>query len=1157
MRTKITQVIGDITILLAISFIPFLWFPKGYIVTGNDAGYPINIIETFKNRLYTWYTQDNFGVDNTVNVGAVPIHAVEAGFYKLGLSTTDAQKLAFVFWFFAMEMSMYLLALSLWRDIAYRYFPLFAAVVYAVNFFLLALWRYGAGTTFSAYCALPLVTLFGLRVLRRQMHPVYGAVCLSLVLFVFNAGGGFSLPLFGGLLITVLTALVYFFVTEPRVDRIDFIRRVTILFIVAGICSAALSAFWLLPFVGFVQANYVSAVAAHGGSAGVISWTDSVSKSTSIINLFRLQGIPEWYDNPTHPFSGYFLANPFLIVFSFLFAPLAYLSLLWAREARQKRVLVYFATLSLVAVFFAAGTHPPTGWIFAQLMLHIPGFEVFRSAQYKFIPALYLSFGILISFSLNYLFYNLKKSGKFRLLFVSGERVAACIVIFFLLAYHFPFFQKGFFYYAPNLTTLLKVPSYVEHFDTWSSYHVNQDERFLVLPRHNTSWKSAVYDWGYFSLYSLFNLIHPQPFVEYQQNLNDAQLALVNRLAIEIRTGGPLVSPISTLLQTPYVLLTNDADILQEGKPSESPSIYAAALAKYPTVWKDGPWQLYRTISAGPQGKFIALNSVTDYIGQDSDITGAVISGSNNFYKKTHDTETIPNLPISNTVYAVSCASCQFDEDVLQSSGIPYTNILPGSLLYEIKLWRERSLENADLPPDQAIRNRLGLSAKRLSEVKSLLKFKKNENLVNPTIEKARGNWHYIAQLLSTNTAKTTDFALTRLVQSYALMEKTEISGIDTFMIPDSVQRELSQYVNDLNDVLSRITNEQIKWSSTKLYNLSGHLTQGELFMDANSLGRSADGSINLPTDMRVNGQLQHITPVVSGEKVSLGRRNLQGADSIALQFSGEKNLLVYSGGISVNDFANDNKCIQATIENYNWENRYKLTIDSVSGWPPDSNIYLLRHRNTDSTGSVAVNYLSKPDLVFSYDRTSITSQTLYFSGNDGDTGATVYLCTTKLSDPGILIPNIHVEQETAPPVYIRLEDSASTNAIIQPVSYVRIDPTKYRVQISKNAFPTVLVMNENFNNKWKVYDTGTGGYALPAFIQTWFRKPLAESFHFTIYGYANAWYLDKKPAGDLVVEFYPQQLMYKGIVISVIGLIVCFVILVVVRRRRFHEHRL
>lgn len=141
-----------------------------------------------------------------------------------------------------------------------------------------------------------------------------------------------------------------------------------------------------------------------------------------------------------------------------------------------------------------------------------------------------------------------------------------------------------------------------------------------------------------------------------------------------------------------------------------------------------------------------------------------------------------------------------------------------------------------------------------------------------------------------------------------------------------------------------------------------------------------------------------------------------------------------------------------------------------------------------------------------------------------------------------------------------------------ESLEFKKIDPTRYivRVQNSRGAFP--LVFSESFHSGWKVYPKkmediltkqefvsrnihGTvQNDNLPSgrMWENWFREPFSrESSHLLANGYANAWIIDPKElcsrnsescilnedgTYDIVVvlEFWPQRLMYLGGFISV-----------------------
>src|SRR5438046_113625 len=84
--------------------------------------------------------------------------------------------------------------------------------------------------------------------------------------------------------------------------------------------------------------------------------------------------------------------------------------------------------LSLVGIFLSAGGHPPLGNVYIFMMKHIPGFASFRSAYYKFMPTVYLSFAILIATAVYYLLNKFSSKAKF---------CGGVILIFLTLLYHY------------------------------------------------------------------------------------------------------------------------------------------------------------------------------------------------------------------------------------------------------------------------------------------------------------------------------------------------------------------------------------------------------------------------------------------------------------------------------------------------------------------------------------------------------------------------------------------------------------------------------------------------------------------------------------------------------------------------------------------------
>ena len=114
-------------------------------------------------------------------------------------------------------------------------------------------------------------------------------------------------------------------------------------------------------------------------------------------------------------------------------------------------------------------------------------------------------------------------------------------------------------------------------------------------------------------------------------------------------------------------------------------------------------------------------------------------------------------------------------------------------------------------------------------------------------------------------------------------------------------------------------------------------------------------------------------------------------------------------------------------------------------------------------------------------------------------------------------------------------------------INYIRINPTRYKVEISSGGKPFTLVFNERFDKDWKAY-------LIPKsemnFFNTLWLKPVPENKHIKVNGYANAWYVDGLNNQDIIIEYWPQRLLPLGYGISFIAVGAGIIYLWIVRKR-------
>jgi len=176
---------------------------------------------------------------------------------------------------------------------------------------------------------------------------------------------------------------------------------------------------------------------------------------------------------------------------------------------------------------------------------------------------------------------------------------------------------------------------------------------------------------------------------------------------------------------------------------------------------------------------------------------------------------------------------------------------------------------------------------------------------------------------------------------------------------------------------------------------------------------------------------------------------------------------------------------------------------------------------------------------------------------------------------------NVKVERVFEPTIILRSTNYQLpiTNYQLPGITFIKINPTKYRVKIEGAKEPYTLVFSESFHQGWKAYISNQGvvssnqgsvnsnqqyGEEVASYFEggikegthknifldrntfeTWRKKPISEEKHSLVNGYANSWYITPEDAGgkqdyELIIEFAPQKLFYIGLFISILTLVGC-----------------
>lgn len=501
----------EIIFLLVIGLIPLLWYKEGYIGFGHDMGFPLAPVDNFLDRLYTW--TDRLGPFGSNAVQVLPgifIHGLEALLSSFGLSLLAVQKITYIFWFVLPGLTMYMLLRYLHP--AKEDFPvrISGSLFYMMNHYLLQAWVIAERTKFSIVAALPLVVLLIIKVLHKKESPIKNSILLALTLFFLNGGEG--IPLLISLFVVVVTATLSFFFLSNE-SFWSKTKRLLTFSLLSAFFWILLSSYWLYPYITSYNQTFGQRFDEAWGTAGAISWSQGISINTSWINLFKLQGIPDWYDKPDHPYANIFFTNPLLLFLSFLFPALALAGLLNLKNLSLLlfKTRIFFLGLLLVAIPLSAGSHSPLGIFYDYLLVNLPGFVMFRSGFFKFGMIIWFAYAYLIAVGLKGIIDYLKaKSGNARKKYISIALLVVYTTATFI--YNYPFLTGVFFDYAKDKSTMVKVPDYVLE----SKKEIDESRfstRTLLLPNSNIRTEYIEYDWGYFSLVVLQNSFSRKPHV--------------------------------------------------------------------------------------------------------------------------------------------------------------------------------------------------------------------------------------------------------------------------------------------------------------------------------------------------------------------------------------------------------------------------------------------------------------------------------------------------------------------------------------------------------------------------------------------------------------------------------------------------------------------
>lgn len=1123
----------EVFIIFVFSLTPLFWLKDNEIIIGHDSGFRLNYLDHLINLFYSWNPIQNFGTDWGILKGFLIIQAPETFFSLLFSSLQSGQKASFILWFFVMGISMFLFVRNFFYQKEFWIFRLFSSLFYMYNFFVLQAWFIAERAKFSLIAALPLGTLIIYKTLSREYSLIRGVLLFSLLSFFLNGGG--SPPLYGSLILVYSITFLLLTVINIRNNgarEIIFSMKTAFAFLLGFL---AINSYFLIPHFYGVLNKYHSVLSSIGGISGILAWESAINKFASFLNLFRLQGIPDWYDNPLHPYSNFFIENPVLIIASFFPILIILLGLLFHRkfdtQKRQDKMFFLVFLIFIVGILFASGSHPPFGFIYVFLVEHLPGFAIFRSAFYKFGPVVWFSTIFLAGYYLNLLILKYSRKN-----YVQG--VLGIIAILYVILYHFPYFKINFFEFNSPFTTKVTTPKYVEETKNYIN-NINTTTRILLLPKLDPEFRVDSYKWGFWSIESL-----PKLSLNHSVVTNDnVSPEIVGNIYKSLDQGDTFVTArlleslgINKIVLRNDVIYNDKKTNIQDWELEKNNFLKTSGISQKKRF---GEWEIYDfktqnylPIFYSPERVVSSHSSLELYQDLLSDESNPRFSvGFLDDLENSSKSDVIKKA--SNKLYiAPFCVLCKDREleAIKRRISMPKVNFLPNSLLYSLKIKKENLTLNQSKSAAARIDFDISFSGNRLAELSGIL-FKESMETGTKVI--------LIEKLIKEYEALITD-AFSKLENMPGIKRNQYRIQLLTYL---QIHRNFLNKLHFRQNFSEENYNRLAKFMEARIID-----TEKKVWMTKEINKKRFFFTIEESGFYDIEFLRAQSAPV----KVVIDGNDIKNRTNISLRKGEHRMEISYEGGEFILGqeteellMKNNDKRI-LNLSGIKPSERYTLSFDYkiIDG---DNSLFETSYKSVNLIGS-------RLELTRDIEWKTFSQETEYnvLSSNPTD----IIFKNISRETNATLIRNLRITKSFISSVYItqKLKRPAY---ILPTLNIQKINPTQYNVSVKNAKDPYVLNFGESFDKGWKVYVVNSSGETqnqtfsyfggdikenIPQervfdknSLATIINFPINEENHFKTNGYSNAWYIEKTGDYELIVFFEPQKYFYLGSIISIL----------------------
>lgn len=1130
---------GFFTLLyLILSFIG-LWFysnyllPRDYFIAGHDSGLSLDSKAFLETRLYAWDERVNFGWDNSLLFGSLTIHGFDFLFSLLSGISYAGNHLNLFFWISLIFISALFFAYQLKSRLGSVFVFIFPVLI-LFNFYVFQSIFILERAKYSLISASLIFLAFIVRLLDEQ-NPHKGkkisliatSALSALVFTIFNGGSWLALPLFGGLLIIIIVLLLFLLIQDFKLKNFSISMRFLSFLFLTGIFFLIANSYSLIPYIQtfFVSQDYQSVQRDLTIQANK-AWLDYISQGSSFLNIFRLQGVPDWYENKyaaasMHPFAKFYLENKLMLSLSYLIPITAIGSLVLVTNNMQKRIIGLFATISLVSMVFMAGTRSPLGFLYEFLFEYIPGFAIFRSSFYKFGYAFIITYSALISFTLTQIINLVVLRMRSSLLRTLMAPILVVIILALWLGYHYKLFDGSIFNWRTNFSTRIKAPNYINEYKEYVSGENLSSGRVLILPPLNESWLSDSYVWGYWSLSTIHYSMTKQVILANSQALNKGESKWVDVLYKIIRSGDEAeILNMARRLNVTGFLLKKDSLPESVWSSGEDPRIYEEILGKIASIQKKktlGNWVVYEIKQPKPPLIFVE-DSLIELTQNDIEKIKPFLGERRTFIRGEDDKiNDLDKFSVKKIIH-YECRSCVIEDPAIVYQ-FSWPRILPNSLLFPLKIFNEDYRLSKITDEKKRLTDYYGLIGKRTAETEAMLYYKMPDLKIIENLKSIDFYLDEVSRITKKNYNPEEDFTSARLlldnIYSVEIKLVSQLSSDKAGLRGEGVRDQIAKTVYkiyELKKFYSPILEKSDKWEKEKTYEIE--IPEGKkslLYMDESSFPVDNQGKYILPQITVNKEQIKYSNPArvknwleIASDKLAVGKNEL------TLKFEIPPNIFVIEGNYVVETPEGRKMCYEGKINAPISRKSYVLRIKT-----DDQPLRVFSKTKTSDKLTAFLGWRNEIKVEGIYDDDYF--RYIYYPPIAVDK-LNIYICSEHQSLPRF---KEFIIEEAFQPELIGVEEFDKKFNELPEISYQRIDPTRYTVEVRGAAGPFILVMNQRFSPLWKLTDLKN--------------NTEIDAKNFPIDLYANGWLIDQKGDLSMMVEYRPQKYFKIGEVISVV----------------------